>query len=1388
MIFSIFCLIIAIAPTFAMDNDTAIGVHNEDIVGADIYFDANVENDTGDGSINHPYKEFDTGKIPEGSVVHLANGEYALKGGKAYANLYVVGENPTKTVVKYVDAVGFTSKGSITLKDVSLVDLRVNVNSNANLTAINTIFLNSSGSNSAIYSSSGPSNVVLNNCTFSQNSAQYGGTINMKGGKLNIKNSLFINNHADCYGGAIACDDVEVTISNSRFISNQAMTDAGGAIYLKNSKLNGNKLELINCSAVFGGAITSLASDLNLNNSVSKNNRAKYYGGAIYKMYTSFELLNSKFENNSALNGGAVYAEMVEDFHINSNYFADNVASSTGGAVFSILSESYYDIVDKKLNNTFKNNNAQYNKDVYQNINPNLNIGSNNYTLLHYNPSHAGNLPQKYDLRDYGFVTPVKNQGNGGNCWAFSTLAALESAILKATGIAYNLSEENMKNIASKYSSYGWSMDTNVGGYDKMAFGYLAGWLGPVNESEDEYSPKSVLSPLLNANIHIQNIILLTRNNYTDNNAIKRAIMDYGAVSTSVYWSSSYISKTKNYYYDGSSTANHAVAIVGWDDNYDASNFKSKPEGNGAWIVKNSWGLSGDNGYYYVSYYDTKLAMPGKYASYTFILNDTIKYDKNYQYDIPGRTDYFLNQTDVVWYKNKFTATDNEYLAAVSTWFEKDTNWDLSVYVNNALKITQSGFTNPGYRTIDLNSLIPLKTGDVFEIEFKIKVDGDTGVPISESVSLNAEFYKEGVSFVSYDGKNWKDFYDLEWTYPEHTYASQVACIKAFTILNKINTNVVLEITDSFNPVEITARVLTQYGSTIKTGVVTFNVEGRNIKVNLNNGVAKLTYAFANTGKNTVKATFSADGYSASTSSITVDPTDVILKANDYTNYFGSFYYMANLVDENNRPVANKEIKFNVDNKEYIVKTDKNGLATIKPALAVGIYKIKIGFNDLSTNPDIGLEKTITIKSTINMPANNRYTLNSLYVANLVDSNGQTLGNSHVNVNVNGHSYVLSADIAGKIAYNIDLGPGSYQVIITNPITGEVKSQTINVVARITENKNLVMYYAGESVYKVKVFDDNGNAAKGVAVTFVIDGKSYSGISDSNGYASFIVDKTFNPKTYEITASYKGYNVSNSIVVKSTINLPAENVYTLNSLYSVNLVDNKGNKLSNAEINVTVNGRENMITTDENGSIVYNIDLAPGSYQIIITNPVTGEIKSQTINVVARIAENKSVVMYFGAGSSYTVRVFDDNGNVAEGVTVKFKINGKKYSRISNSDGYASFKIGNTFAPKTYTITATYKGYKVLNKVKVKPTLILKDKTVKRSKTFKYSVKLLNNKGKILKSKYVKVKFRGKTYKAKTNSKGIVTYKIKVNSKVGKFTITAAYGSAKISKKITVKK
>ena len=76
---------------------------------------------------------------------------------------------------------------------------------------------------------------------------------------------------------------------------------------------------------------------------------------------------------------------------------------------------------------------------------------------------------------------------------------------------------------------------------------------------------------------------------------------------------------------------------------------------------------------------------------------------------------------------------------------------------------------------------------------------------------------------------------------------------------------------------------------------------------------------------------------------------------------------------------------------------------------------------------------------------------------------------------------------------------------------------------------------------------------------------------------------------------------------------------------------------------------------------------------------------------------------------------------------------------------------------------------------------------VKKSKTFKFNVKLLNSKGKVLKSKKITVKFKGKIYKTKTNKKGIATFKIKVNSVKGKFTITTSYGSLKNTNKITVK-
>ena len=135
---------------------------------------------------------------------------------------------------------------------------------------------------------------------------------------------------------------------------------------------------------------------------------------------------------------------------------------------------------------------------------------------------------------------------------------------------------------------------------------------------------------------------------------------------------------------------------------------------------------------------------------------------------------------------------------------------------------------------------------------------------------------------------------------------------------------------------------------------------------------------------------------------------------------------------------------------------------------------------------------------------------------------------------------------------------------------------------------------------------------------------------------------------------------------------------------------------------------------------------------------------------------------------------------------MKFRVNGNDYYRYTDSKGYAYLKIG--LKPGKYTITASYNGFKVSNRITIKSTIVTKNIAVKKGKTIKFKAKLLNSKGKILKYKKVTFKFKGKTYKVKTNKYGNAILKITKKYRIGRYTITSTYGSLKISNKITIKK
>jgi len=271
-------------------------------------------------------------------------------------------------------------------------------------------------------------------------------------------------------------------------------------------------------------------------------------------------------------------------------------------------------------------------------------------TLVGYSPT--------YDLRKQNKLTSVKDQLSCGACWAFGAYASLESYLRPAEIL--NFSENNMKN------THGFDPAPCAGGNQFFSTAYLARWSGPVNEVDDPYNPSSGTSPAnLPIQKHVQDVYFIPdRAGSSDNNNIKMAVSTYGAVYTQMYMNavSPYYNAATYAYYYGSTDMNHGVAIVGWDDNYLASNFATNPGGPGAFIVKNSWGTGwGEQGYFYVSYYDANIGKDNA----VFTAQPTTNYDNIYQYDPLGYTSSFGGGSTSEWGANVFTANSSEDLSAV---------------------------------------------------------------------------------------------------------------------------------------------------------------------------------------------------------------------------------------------------------------------------------------------------------------------------------------------------------------------------------------------------------------------------------------------------------------------------------------------------------------------------------------------------------------------------------------------------------------------------------------------------------------------------------------------------------------------------------------------------
>ena len=428
-------------------------------------------------------------------------------------------------------------------------------------------------------------------------------------------------------------------------------------------------------------------------------------------------------------------------------------------------------------------------------------------------------LPAKFDLRVTGGAPAVKNQGEFSTCWAHSSACSAESSIIKAVPYA-DLSELHTA-LYCNYDPDGRKLDLfeandilEQGGNSYSVVNLWTQWKGPVNEEKMPYSfdvladlsPTKLTELQNDSDYHLRNAYMVDmEDDHSDvdvvNRKIKELLLSGQAVDISIYHNRSAYSYDNNSLYSAHTPrfANHAVTVVGWDDDYSVDNFKGLPAGNGAWLVRNSWGIeSGIGGYFWVSYYDSTISNITAYE-----LGSADDHDFNLYYDhaapeqAASAYDDDFEGAAPSYMADVFCAENDMDITALATYIiNSDTDYEVTVYtgltdpadpVSGAASGTTKGSISPtGYFTIDLDEPVSVHADEYFSVVVKLSCDStsfvvpvesalaaysddhdESGVMDEKEYSDVVKYTKKGQSFISSDLIKWQDTADMSFDFDE---------------------------------------------------------------------------------------------------------------------------------------------------------------------------------------------------------------------------------------------------------------------------------------------------------------------------------------------------------------------------------------------------------------------------------------------------------------------------------------------------------------------------------------------------------------------------------------------------------------------------------------------
>lgn len=865
------------------------------------------------------------------------------------------------------------------------------------------------------------------------------------------------------------------------------------------------------------------------------------------------------------------------------------------------------------------------------------------------------NLPSYYNLADLNQTTPVKTQGSSGSCITFASMGAIESSVKKVTNITYDFSENNLKNILKKFSPIGYSkLLPNDGGYDLEPVGYFVSGLGPVLESTDSYDTESVLSSVYEPVVQVQNIYFVPhRSNFTDNDLIKEAVVKYGGVFTSIK------SSSQTNIYSHSTDANHVVLIVGWDDNYSKTKFSTTPPGDGAFIIKNSWGTgTGINGYQYVSYYDSvigDLIYTNSYNDINFAVdyNNIYNYSSIYQYDTVCYVYEIDDNSGQYSIKNIYTAESNQTISAVGTYFVNKSNYTIKVYINNNLVTTKKGTADyPGYRTIYLDNFYRVNEYDEItvsiDIEQKIS-DKYIYVPLQDNdypIYMSAN-----KSFISYDKqKTWVDLYTNDTEYfaaPIKVYTMDIPIIDSSVKYSNNQLTINTSVSNINSTAKLYYKINNDYLYNNNNKIISYTVnEAKNISH------TNSTYGLSN-GKYTLQTILVYNNINITQNrSFTVNDNNITIKANDVTTIINESKVLdVEIIDnKNTSKIINQGIIIASYNNKTVIgqaKVSNNHALINLTNDKAGNYSITLTYTN-STYNDTYKKISLTvnkISTKLTISVKNTYVYNtSTITGTLLDKYNNPIASAKVNISVNNKSYTVSTNKSGEYKLN-------YQntVVGKNNVTVNYYSNSIYI-----ESNKSATYTTSIMPTKTIVYKVNGTI--GELITLKANVTDINNKPVTSGYVIFKI----NGLTVKDNGQVNGSTNPLKVYVNNGIATTSITAY-LNVRYGKNLT-------------AVYSGNSYYGSSKSN---VQNIDIVLRKAEIVVKTNVTKTKQDTYIKFTATIYDVTS-----GKRSNVI-------HNLSEQY-VYFKVNGITFK---NSDGTAyQAKIVNGVATYIYKVPIGFMG------------------------------------------------------------------------------------------------